>query len=644
MKIIVKQIVLFDDSGDKRNIEFDDGLNIITGDSKTGKSALIEIVDYCLFSSRSSIPKGKITTFASLFVVIFQVGDNYLVVGRPSPEKGNINQAYFSLEFDYETKLEDIQFDYFDDITLKQIKDDVQTDFERHIGLSLSKMDKEDKKKLGKLSIRDTVSFLFQHQNLIANKHAIFYRFDDFNKRKRIIEAFPVLFGAVDETYYDLTRRAKELETKIKAERKIIEVLNKRKENEVTNLRELIQLYYSMLGMTLEDNLSLIALKKIGKNLPFPPVVIDGQAKLYQEISKFEKELNEKYSQRSQVERAISSLQDTNDESIDYIEELLKIHSIQKDDIKGHSQVNCPLCDNAVNEIGINLSLVENSKNKLVEELEKLGAYAKDNTEIVTSFRLRKKELNNDINKISRNISQLSKQSKEIKDGLNKREKLIFQRGVIQTTIENFLASNRLKIENTDLNELQQDLKEIRSKLDKFDIEEFYRSSEATLKSNMDRIANKLDFEKELKPIDFHFSLKDFSFYHENNGKIRLDEMGSGANWLACHLSIFLSFLHLSCTNNKSVIPTFLFFDQPSQVYFPKTANKEELVGEEEELYDENIEQVKNLFKVINEEIDLIEKNTKIRPQIVVLEHANDDDFKEFILKEWDKRKNEGLI
>ncbi|AFU70378.1 hypothetical protein P700755_003801 [Psychroflexus torquis ATCC 700755] len=160
-----------------------------------------------------------------------------------------------------------------------------------------------------------------------------------------------------------------------------------------------------MLGMTLQGDLTLSELKRIGKNLPFPPIIIDGQTKLYKELTKFEKEINEKYYERSKIEKAISSIQDTNDESIDYKEELIKIHSIQKDDIKEHSMIECPLCNNTVSEISDNLNRLDDSKNKLLEELEKLGAYSKDNTEIVTSFRLRKKKINNEISKISRNIT-----------------------------------------------------------------------------------------------------------------------------------------------------------------------------------------------------------------------------------------------
>lgn len=91
-------------------------------------------------------------------------------------------------------------------------------------------------------------------------------------------------------------------------------------------------------------------------------------------------------------------------------------------------------------------------------------------------------------------------------------------------------------------------------------------------------------------------------------------------------------------------MPSFLILDQPSQVYFPKTAKKNELNKEEEEHFDENIKQVRGIFKVLNEEIELIETNTGIKPQIIVLEHANDEEFKKFIIKEWDKNKGEGLI
>lgn len=42
-------IVLYNATGDQRVVEFKPGkLNIVTGNPATGKSALLDIVDYCL--------------------------------------------------------------------------------------------------------------------------------------------------------------------------------------------------------------------------------------------------------------------------------------------------------------------------------------------------------------------------------------------------------------------------------------------------------------------------------------------------------------------------------------------------------------------------------------------------------------------
>ena len=48
MKSYIQEIILFHEDGDKKVVVLTPGVNIITGESKTGKSALVEIIDYCL--------------------------------------------------------------------------------------------------------------------------------------------------------------------------------------------------------------------------------------------------------------------------------------------------------------------------------------------------------------------------------------------------------------------------------------------------------------------------------------------------------------------------------------------------------------------------------------------------------------------
>nr|WP_319401760.1 DUF3732 domain-containing protein [uncultured Carboxylicivirga sp.] len=643
MKKIIKEIAIFNHDGDKRNIEFKDGLNIITGDSKTGKSALIEIVDYCLFSSRSSIPKGKITDFASLYVLVFQVNDIYIVVGRHSPEFGKISEAYLNIETASEN-VENIQLDYFKGLALKPIKNDVQTELEQYFGLSFSQLE-VGFDRTSKLSIRDAVSFIFQHQNLIANKHAIFYRFDDVNKRKRVIEALPVLLGLVDENYYELKKEKTQVERLIKNEQKLIEKLKSRKKNEAETLRELIQVYYSLIGHTLDANLTILQLRKIGLDLPFPPMVIKDQTKLYTDISNYENERELLYIEKGEIENSLSNLLSNNTDGFEYAKQLVTTYSKQKYNNPDITNACCPLCDSPVLELNEDIKKLETSKEKLVEELSKISNFSKDNTQITNRLKEQKKKIDYRIRIISRNINDLTKNNKEYEGLKEKRDRIIHQKGVVETTIKNILEQNKIGDDNEELKKLQEELKAINLKLVKYaGLKNFKEDTEKVLKEHMDRIAGNLDFEKELKPVDFFFDIDDFSFTHQHKGKIRLDEMGSGANWLACHISIMVAFLHLSCSNNKSVIPNLLFIDQPSQVYFPRTAKINEMDSEDAGVFDDNIRQVRQIFKVLNDEIEIIEKKSGFKPQIIVLEHANDDNFKQFIIKDWDKSKNEGLI
>ena len=93
--------------------------------------------------------------------------------------------------------------------------------------------------------------------------------------------------------------------------------------------------------------------------------------------------------------------------------------------------------------------------------------------------------------------------------------------------------------------------------------------------------------------------------------------MGSGANWVSCHIALFLSFLRLFATNEKSPMPLFLFFDQPSQVYFPRGDEKTS------ELPHADIVAVGTMYKTIFDEVLSIEKDTGLLPQVLIVDHVD---------------------
>ena len=61
MSMSIGAIILYSHTGEQRELTFKTGcLNVITGDSKTGKSAIIDIIDYCLGRSSCNVAEGVI--------------------------------------------------------------------------------------------------------------------------------------------------------------------------------------------------------------------------------------------------------------------------------------------------------------------------------------------------------------------------------------------------------------------------------------------------------------------------------------------------------------------------------------------------------------------------------------------------------
>jgi len=83
----------------------------------------------------------------------------------------------------------------------------------------------------------------------------------------------------------------------------------------------------------------------------------------------------------------------------------------------------------------------------------------------------------------------------------------------------------------------------------------------------------------------------------------------------------------------QNPVPTFIVYDQPSQVYFPKKlAIREDETELDPELMDEDIEAVRKVFKVLSSVVE----NSNGRLQIIVLDHASEN--------AWDDSQNVNLV
>src|SRR5260370_15576419 len=84
----IREIVLWPKkAGTKpRRVEFELGkANVITGESRTGKSAIIPIIDYCLGADKCSIPVKTIRDACAWFGIVVQTELGQKLLARREP-------------------------------------------------------------------------------------------------------------------------------------------------------------------------------------------------------------------------------------------------------------------------------------------------------------------------------------------------------------------------------------------------------------------------------------------------------------------------------------------------------------------------------------------------------------------------------
>ena len=188
--------------------------------------------------------------------------------------------------------------------------------------------------------------------------------------------------------------------------------------------------------------------------------------------------------------------------------------------------------------------------------------------------------------------------------------------------------------------ELKKKLKKITDALKEYDVQKGLTAASDKVNEYMTSIGSHFEFEKSYKPINLNFSFETFDLYHltPENEKIYLRSMGSGANWLYCHVTLFLA-LHryFAELGEKCAIPSVLFLDQPTQVYFPNFNRDNSETFEEQKTQeaeqrklhsvdqniDEDIKAVENLLSQLSIYCNILEKENGFSPQIIVTDHAD---------------------
>ena len=195
MFLQIREIVLWprDPQFKPRRVAFELGrVNVISGASRTGKSAVIPIIDFCLGSGTCSIPVNTIRKYCEWFGIVVATDQGDKLLARREPGAQRSTDDMFLLEADRITEPPDR-------ITKNTNADAVKRLLDELAGLSKLGFsgDEETTGFDGRPSFRDLAAFMFQPQNVVANPDVLFFKANTYEHREKLRKIFPYVLGAV---------------------------------------------------------------------------------------------------------------------------------------------------------------------------------------------------------------------------------------------------------------------------------------------------------------------------------------------------------------------------------------------------------------------------------------------------------------
>ncbi|MCP2138559.1 hypothetical protein J2S28_005683 [Rhizobium sp. SLBN-94] len=201
-------IAFYGAEGRRRIIAFDpDKVNVITGASGTGKSAIIEAIDYCLGSSKCDLPF-FVRGHAEAVAIHWVFGESNLIVGRMIPKAGTGTSRMF-VRMGKNISLPETG----DGLEGPTTRDAAKEIIERCFGIAgTDDTSAQGKAEQGRATVRDLTPYLFLSGDVIISKATLLHDMNRPEKVRDIKATIPYFLGAVSQESVLAARKLKQLE------------------------------------------------------------------------------------------------------------------------------------------------------------------------------------------------------------------------------------------------------------------------------------------------------------------------------------------------------------------------------------------------------------------------------------------------
>jgi hypothetical protein len=630
----ILEIVLYGHQGQKRVLPLNPGkANIITGSSATGKSALIQIVDYCLGRRECTVPEGTIRETVSWYGLRLQFSSGQAFIARQNPPPGSAttNRAYF----EEGTIVPSPDAAPTQQNTIIEAVEDALTS---KIGIAPNMNFPPAGQTRAPLAanIRHALLYCFQQQSEIASKDVLFHGQFDGWVAQAIKDTIPYFLGAIQEDRLALEQELARARRELKRAEQILREAEAIKGDGVSKARGLYT-EARQVGLLPEETFpeSLEALRaRLEGLIRWTPkeAVFPGSERLTQ----LQEELRALQLQDREKTDAIDAAKTFAREAEGFISETreqeLRLESIGLFDVgDGAPQTNlCPVCAQDLEAPVPSAEAMRRSLEQLKASLDGAARERPRLRDYIEGLEKEREEIRQRVREKNEDIGGLL----EEQDAAAQLRELNVRRGRVVGRVSLWLESVDLTDETSRLKEdarLKQDrVVLLEQQLGSGEKEERLISILNRMGVQMTEWANTLKLEHSRNPVRLDLT-KLTIFVDREDRPIPLYNMGSGENWVGFHLIAHLA-LHKYFSSHRRPTPRFLFLDQPSQVYYPPDRDAE-LQGSLDGIKDEDRQAVSRMYNLIFDVVESLSPHF----QVIITDHADlaEPKFREAVVERW---------
>lgn len=647
--IQIEKLLLYSRTGEVRTVTFRIGeLNVVTGDSQTGKSSLTNIFRYCLGAKSPDVPFGPISQTVAWFALIVQIGQERLFVARPAADGvSEVTAALLLVAVEDDPAAEALEAN----TTAAELRKYLAAAIGVEENLNLPS-DGQTRAAL-EAGFKHALYYCFQGQGEMANPEVLFHRQNREFQAQAIRDTLPYFLGAQG---LDDLRRRQQLTARRRQLRSAQQALAVSEAEEGIGVDRVSSLLVEagdagLIELQSPETLRELdmqggrALLKATLDRPLEPVEF---ADAGAEFGSVQADL---VAQRERAREIIDQLRglDAFGEVAAGYEDELGEHRARLMSIglvpDGLHEAACPICGSELvvepsePSAGDDHRALSDELGEVTRRLDQAGRdrprIEKARTDLLEereAVQARIAELNDTLNALADTSELISRERQRVNIQS-------YIRGKIAEYLSSapILDSEEIVALRAQVARLQSQIEELEASLDPDALRSRVDSAIARVSRDVTELAQTLGLEHSGDGVRVDIArLTVVADTAEGPAYLDAGQIGSGFNWVGYHLAVYLAFQRFFIANSRPV-PRFVLFDQPSQAFFPPDRKTG---GDLDELSSTDREHTKDLYRLMYDEVAAHDGQM----QLIVLDHADFDDswFQDCVVERW--RNGEALI